>query len=187
MATRLKPPPRYRLLDTSGRLTPHRVITLSRPKALRESLRMDPQTRVPPRHAGFSQACGRGRPGASWEGMTGLLRALNVMRARQHEAFANPIQNLLRLTPPHRRAHQKGGTARGRIWNETTATGVEKCSPVSGRTPKVQKEPEGRRRDPTSRASLPLSPVQRPNPGPLPAQARLARSSEPILIPKLRI
>ena len=43
------------------------------------------------------------------------------------------------------------------------------------------------RQDPTTLASEPLNPVQRPSPGPLPAQARLARSSEPILIPKLRI
>ena len=77
--------------------------------------------------------------------------------ARSEAAFGMGRRHRSRALSPTAGGHRRHGRARGRT-----------AAPAGARL-------------------VPLSPVQRPNPGPLPAQARLARSSEPILIPKLRI
>ncbi|KAK8374050.1 hypothetical protein O3P69_011306 [Scylla paramamosain] len=162
----------------------HRRISVPHPTArrLREPCGWIPDDARSLAALAFRPADGRGEPGAKRDGRAPLL---GLLRAPfDAAAFTTPFTNPVPVS--HRRTSgldNKGSAARGRIWNGSpppewgigTATRWAVTDGTEGK--------EGRRRHPTAHASLPLSPVQRPNPGPLPAQARLARSSEPILIP----
>ena len=147
---------------------------------------MDPRRRALPRTTGFSQADGGAETGSgakrrragAFEGPERQVHrdAPPLLRTRPPETHAAAPAGFMSLRERGAGPHLEWVAATGvrahrREWADTDGTG--------GR--------EGERRHPASHASEPLNPVQRPNPGPLPAQARLARSSEPILIPKLRI